>query len=73
MLATYAATALISVDRQTQFESALAGRDLIGQAKGILMERFHIDAERAFDMMKALSQDSNTRLRVIAKQIVDST
>jgi AmiR/NasT family two-component response regulator len=44
MLATHAAAALIAADRQTQFDSALAGRDVLGQAKGVLMERFKIDA-----------------------------
>jgi GAF domain-containing protein len=73
MLATHAATALIAADRQTQFESALASRDILGQAKGILMERFKVDAVRAFDMMTRLSQDSNTPVRVIAQRIVDAT
>lgn len=73
VLATHAATALIAADQQAQFESALASRDLIGQAKGILMERFKVGAVRAFDLMKKLSQDSNTRLRIIAEQIVNST
>lgn len=73
MLATHAATALTAADRHNQFESALASRDLIGQAKGILMERFKIDAVRAFSLMAKLSQDSNTPVRIIAKQIVDST
>ncbi|MGB2920086.1 MAG: ANTAR domain-containing protein [Mycobacterium sp.] len=58
-----------SADRQTQFESALASRDLIGQAKGMIMERFKIDATKAFSLMAKLSQDGNTPLR----RIVDST
>jgi ANTAR domain/GAF domain len=73
MLATHAATALITADRQTQFESALASRDLIGQAKGIVMERFHVDAVRAFSLLTKLSQDTNTPLRTIAQRIVDTT
>ena len=40
MLATHAAIALITANRQHQFQSALASRDLIGQAKGIVMERY---------------------------------
>ncbi|BBZ16312.1 GAF and ANTAR domain-containing protein [Mycolicibacterium gadium] len=73
MLATHAATALVAADRQRQFESALASRDVIGQAKGVLMERFKVDAVRAFAMMTKLSQDSNTPIRVLAQRIVDST
>jgi hypothetical protein len=73
MLATYAATALIAADRQTQFESALASRDLIAQAKGIVMERFHVDATRAFQLMTKLSQDSNTPIKEIARRLVHTS
>lgn len=72
MLATHAATALIAANRQLQFESALHSRDVLGQAKGILMERFKIDAVRAFNLMTKLSQDTNTPVRVIAQRIVDN-
>ncbi len=72
MLATHAASALIAADRQTQFESALASRDAIGQAKGILMERFKIDAVRAFHLMTKFSQDNNMPIRIVAQRIVDT-
>jgi transcriptional regulator with GAF, ATPase, and Fis domain len=72
MLATHAAIALIAADKQHQFESALASRDLIGQAKGIIMERFNVDALRAFELISRLSQNSNTQVRTIAEQIVQS-
>lgn len=61
MLATLAAVALIEANKERQFESALAGRDLIGQAKGIVMERFDVDAQRAFELLRKLSQDSTRR------------
>jgi transcriptional regulator with GAF, ATPase, and Fis domain len=72
MLATHAAIALIAADKESQFDSALASRDVIGQAKGIVMERFKIDAQRAFELLAKLSQDSNTPLRQIAQRMVDS-
>ncbi len=72
MLATQAAIAIFANDRYTQFESALASRDLIGQAKGILMERFSIDAVAAFNMLRTLSQTSNEKLWHIAQRVVDS-
>ena len=72
MLATHAATAIISTARQAQFDAALNSRDAIGQAKGVLMERFHVNAVRAFYLMKKLSQDTNTPVRVIAQRIIDS-
>jgi hypothetical protein len=70
MLATHAATALIADDVRLQFQSGLASRDIIGQAKGMIMERFDVDAVRAFELLKRLSQDSNTRLAKVAEEIV---
>ena len=72
LLATLATVALMTTDKHWQFESALASRDLIGQAKGMLMNHYKVDAVRAFDMLKALSQDSNIPLRTIAQQIIDT-
>ncbi|MFC7673231.1 GAF and ANTAR domain-containing protein [Mycolicibacterium sp. GCM10028919] len=70
MLATQAAIALIADDKELQFRSALASRDMIGQAKGMIMERFNVDAMRAFELLKRLSQESNTRLIDIATELV---
>lgn len=69
-LATHAALAWNMVRRDEQFRSALASRDIIGQAKGILMERFAIDALQAFELLKRLSQTSNTPLAEVAQQLV---
>lgn len=70
MLATQAALLIIAADRQQQFESALASRDVIGQAKGIIMERFDVDAMQAFELLTRLSQQLNTPLRSIAERLV---
>jgi len=70
MLATHAAIALIADDVRLQFQSALASRDTIGQAKGMIMERFKVDAIRAFELLTKLSQDSNTRVADIAAELV---
>ena len=70
MLATHAAVALIANDERLQFQSALASRDVIGQAKGMIMERFDVDAVRAFELLKKLSQGSNTRLVAVAEELV---
>ena len=55
---------------RTQFRSALASRDVIGQAKGIIMERFDVDAVRAFEMLRRLSQDSNTPVADVARRLI---
>ena len=72
LLATMATVAMMTAVREEQFETALASRDLIGQAKGILMNHYQVDADRAFDMLRHLSQNDNTPLRMIAQQIVDN-
>ena len=41
--------------RAREFEAALTNRDVIGQAKGVLMNHFKVDAVRAFDMLKHVS------------------
>lgn len=58
--------------RDSQFRSALASRDIIGQAKGRLMERFQIDAGAAFQLIKRLSQESNTPVVEIAQRLVEA-
>ena len=50
---------------------ALASRDLIGQAKGILMSRETCTDEEAFRMLSAASQKLNLKLREIAQLVVD--
>ena len=49
-----------------QLTEALHSRDVIGQAKGILMERRGIDAGAAFDVLRRASQDLNVKLTEIA-------
>jgi transcriptional regulator with GAF, ATPase, and Fis domain len=71
MLANHAAIALISAKQERQFRAALATRDVIGQAKGMVMERFGVDAPRAFAMLKAISQATNTPVRDLSAKLVD--
>ena len=56
--------------RDEQFRRALASRDLIGQAKGMIMARYGVDAVQAFEMLRKLSQDSNTPVTKIAEDLV---
>lgn len=57
--------------RDQEFRTALASRDIIGQAKGMVMERFTIDASQAFELLKRLSQTSNTPVVEVARQLVE--
>ena len=72
IVATHTALAWSMARRDEQFRSALASRDIIGQAKGMIMERFKIDAVQAFELLKRLSQSSNTPLVAVARQLVDA-
>ena len=70
---TYAAQATTAVRIEVlekQFAAALASRDIIGQAKGILMERYDADADAAFNLLCKLSQDTNVKLATIARRLV---
>jgi GAF domain-containing protein len=72
VLAAHAAAAILASRHGEQLESALSTRDRIGQAKGIIMERYGINDIQAFDMLRRLSQDSNTRLIDIAQRVIDT-
>jgi GAF domain-containing protein len=72
IFATHVALAWSMMRRQDQFRSALASRDTIGQAKGVIMERFNLDAVEAFELLARLSQRSNTKLVDVAKALIDS-
>ncbi len=72
VLAAHAAAAIVASRQEEQLQSALSSRDLIGQAKGIIMERYNVDAVRAFEMLRELSQSGNVKLVDIAKQVIDT-
>jgi hypothetical protein len=72
IFATHTGLAWSRFRRTGQFRGALASRDIIGQAKGIIMERFRVDAVRAFELLTSLSQNSNINLVEIAQQIIDT-
>jgi hypothetical protein len=69
IFATHAAPVWNMMRRDQQFRVALVSRDIIGQAKGRLMERFDIDAAEAFERLKQMSQDGNTPIAQIAQRV----
>jgi RNA polymerase sigma factor (sigma-70 family) len=58
--------------RADNLNQALATRELIGQAQGILMERERITSDQAFDILRRASQHLNIRLREVAQDLVDT-
>lgn len=71
-VAAHAAVAWDIVERAKQFRNALASRDVIGQAKGILMERFDLDSVGAFNLLKRISQESNTPVAQLAEKLISA-
>ena len=72
LFARHAAVALVRADREAHLQLALDSRKLIGQAQGILMERFGLDEPRAFEVLKRYSQHHNLRLRRVAEMLVQT-
>jgi GAF domain-containing protein len=70
MLAAQAGVALQVSQKVEGLMTALDSRTTIGQAQGILMNHFSLDEDRAFSVLKRLSQDRNVRLAEVARQIV---
>lgn len=71
IFATLGALAWSNVVRTQQFKEALSTRDTIGQAKGILIERYDLDDQTAFNTLIKLSQSMNTPLRDIARRVIE--
>jgi GAF domain-containing protein len=61
-----------ALDRAKNLEAALASRAVIDQAKGILMERFKLTADQAFQALTRVSMETNTKVRDIAARFVDT-
>lgn len=69
-LSGLATVALTSAHERATLREGLATRTVIGQAEGLLMERFGIDADQAFAVLTRYSQHSNVRLVEVAEKLV---
>jgi GAF domain-containing protein len=72
LFATLAALALHEAQRTDQLREAISRRDLIGQAKGILMERYRISGDAAFATLARASQAANVKLAEVARQLTET-
>jgi transcriptional regulator with GAF, ATPase, and Fis domain len=68
-LAAHVALAVRSAQQIAGLEAALDSRTVIGQATGILMERFGLDAQQAYNLLTRLSSHGNRRLRDLAEEL----
>jgi response regulator NasT len=71
-VAVHARIALAAWDTADDLALGLASRSVIGQAQGILMERFSLDADRAFQVLRRYSQDGNVKLVEVARRVVQT-
>lgn len=71
LFATQAAHAMGKAMKQEQLSESVASRTIIGQAMGIVMERYTLDDDRAFSFLKRTSQDGNIKLVEVARHIVE--
>ncbi|GAA4604961.1 GAF domain-containing protein [Actinoplanes octamycinicus] len=69
LFAAHAAVALSGAKQQEQCGHTIEVRDLIGQAKGILMERYSADADQAFRLLIQVSQRTGTKLIDVVRHL----
>lgn len=72
VLARHAAVALAGAREHESLRTAVDARKLVGQAQGILMERYDLDDERAFEVLRRYSQDLNLKLNEVARALIET-
>ncbi|MGY2126991.1 GAF and ANTAR domain-containing protein [Blastococcus sp. SYSU DS0617] len=72
LFASHAAVALAGAETEENLRLGMSHRDLVGQAKGILMERHRLTAGQAFAVLSRVSQETNRKLVDIARELTDS-
>lgn len=68
--ARHASLAIADARQAATMREAVDARHRIGQAQGIVMERFDLDADQAFALLRRYSQNSNIKLRDIAAHLI---
>jgi transcriptional regulator with GAF, ATPase, and Fis domain len=72
LFASHAAVALTGARQRHHLNQQLLMREVIGQAKGILMERHNITADQAFALLVRASQHSNRKLTDLARELAET-
>lgn len=72
LFAAHAAVAMAGAQEQQHLRTAVDSRDLIGQAKGILMERYKISGYEAFRLLVVASQTTNIKLSEVATYLTET-
>lgn len=69
LFAAHSAVALAGAQEVSGLRAALSNRDIIGQAKGIIMERYDLDADAAFQLLVRTSQSTHLKLHDVALKV----
>ncbi len=72
VFASHAAVALTGAQIEEGLQRAVQTRNMIGQAQGILMERFALSDVKAFELLRRVSQHQNIKLRDVAARLVET-
>lgn len=72
LVAAHAAVAFAEAQKVDQLNQAVSNRELIGQAKGILMERHKITGQQTFVALTRVSQQTDTKLIDVADHLINS-
>jgi GAF domain-containing protein len=70
LVAVHAAIAIAAAQKLEHAVIGLDSRSTIGQAQGILMERFDLDPAQAFDVLRRISSHSNRKIYDLASELV---
>ncbi|WP_199521220.1 GAF and ANTAR domain-containing protein [Jiangella anatolica] len=70
IFARHASIALASAREEDGLREAIGARHLIGLAQGMLMERYGLDADRAFAVLRRYSRNTNVKLRAVAERVI---
>lgn len=71
-LAAHVSVAFAAAQQIEGLNTALVNRTIIGQAEGILMERFGISSDRAFHVLRRVSSHTNLKLHRVATQLIET-
>lgn len=69
LIAQHAAIAIAVARHSESMALAVEARKVVGEAVGILMQRFGISADTAFQVLDRHSQHTNTKLRTVARYV----
>jgi GAF domain-containing protein len=70
VLAAHISAILGQIRVQQNLWRAIDARNLIGQAQGMLMQRYHLTPDKAFALLRRYSQNHNMKIITLAEQLI---